>query len=549
MEINKTTTVRGRGRYQVGLVLIRRIAFNTFQRSETFNPKWSSKLLQATKEGQRARVSACLSHSADPDVAEADGSAALHYAVLRNSRAIVADLVKAGADINAVSERFGTALLLAILRNNLKIVRLLAESEVMKPLDKLGTALHAVAFVGNEKMLEVLGTYILSSDCRLGATIDVQKYVQIARRCSGTRAEHDQAVLEKVTPSRRIPSGVMVDAPGALRDIDSTGTTALMHAAQAAHKSSTQYLIDTGSFLNAVNSNTDTALSLALKGITEKHCEVATLLIEKGACCEWRSTNAETLLHLAARNDHRHALTALIEKCPPISAWNVTSSVSPSRVIGRQCSPAVDSGDIDSTNTEGQTALALAVRYDHEECVTSLLAADACVDLAKEETRPPVVQAAANGNALIVKKLLDKHANVLARTAGGETALHKAAERGHEGIARQLIDHVGHEKNRLLLSTNDAKQTALHVAALYRQVALVDILHHAGARPDVKDRNGNTVWDIARSQKDDVVGVVLRNHKARESQNRFDKLVALPRKTVKVEIVVRKRLWSLGGIF
>ncbi|KAF7192068.1 Ankyrin repeat domain-containing protein 50 [Pseudocercospora fuligena] len=566
----------------------KRAAFNTFQRSDTFSPKWSQKLLQATKEGQRPRVSACLSHHADPDVAEEDGTAALHYAVLRNSKGLVEDLLKGGADVNAVSVRLGTPLLVAILQNNLKIVRLLAGSEVMRPLDKLGTALHAIAFVANEKMLEALGSDILSSDCRLGATIDVQAYASIARRPLRPGAEPDQAVLENITPVmlaarmgnlqtlerllelsipprsrsvvsaksfrnsnghlhqlRRTPSAVIVDGPAALRDTDSTGRTALMHAAEAGHKSSVQYLVNPGSNLNTATISGDTALSLALKGQTEKHCEVATLLIESGACCEWRDSHGDTLLHLAASNDHRHALAALIEKYPPTTSSKATKPDSLSRVIGRQCNSAVDIGDLDSTNADGQTALALAVRYDHDECVASLIEAGACVDLAQEETWPPVVQAAANGNPLILEKLLDKHADVLAQTAGGETALHKAAERGHESIADQLIRHAGREKHKLLHHTNNAKQTALHIAALHRQIALVDLLRQVGASPDLKDRNGNTLWDIANTQGDDGVRAVLRKHKARESRERFNKLVVFPKEVVRIEVVVvRRPVWS-----
>lgn len=82
----------------------------------------------------------------------------------------------------------------------------------------------------------------------------------------------------------------------------------------------------------------------------------------------------------------------------------------------------------------------------------------------------------------------------------GDTQLHVAVMQGYTEAVCSLISLVPHPS--VLDFQNDLCQTALHVAVLASQPSLARRLVAAGARVDMRDRNGNTPLHLACMQGD-----------------------------------------------
>ena len=87
------------------------------------------------------------------------------------------------------------------------------------------------------------------------------------------------------------------------------------------------------------------------------------------------------------------------------------------------------------------------------------------------EKNTPLLIAAKNGNAEIVKVLLEKKANIEARNDAGDTPLFVAAKEGHEEIVKMLLNA---EAN--LDVTDVSGETPLSIATKNGHVKVVEIL-------------------------------------------------------------------------
>jgi ankyrin repeat protein len=89
--------------------------------------------------------------------------------------------------------------------------------------------------------------------------------------------------------------------------------------------------------------------------------------------------------------------------------------------------------------TKHGTPLQYAAMLGHGETVTALIANHATFNARDAEGQTPLLCAAAEGHADVVRRLLDAGANIDA-SADGWTALHYAVSRGHTQLAQLLID-------------------------------------------------------------------------------------------------------------
>ena len=137
-----------------------------------------------------------------------------------------------------------------------------------------------------------------------------------------------------------------------------------------------------------------------------------------------------------------------------------------------------------------------AARMGRDDVIPALLQAG--VDIGARDPRgyTALILASYNGQATTTDLLLAAGAEVdAADAARGNTALHGVAFKGHAGIAQALID-----AGAAVDLPNLAGQTALMMAALFDQVAIVDMLLGAGADRAATDAAGNSASSVAQAQ-------------------------------------------------
>ena len=114
------------------------------------------------------------------------------------------------------------------------------------------------------------------------------------------------------------------------------------------------------------------------------------------------------------------------------------------------------------------------------------------IRLTDERGTSPLTLAAYLGKLPLTKALVAGGADVNARDSTG-SALMGASFKGYVDIARYLIDSGAD-----LEATNVTGGTALSFAAMFNQVATVDLLLERGADAGAKDLEGQSPADLAR---------------------------------------------------
>ncbi|MEM4720009.1 MAG: ankyrin repeat domain-containing protein, partial [Candidatus Bilamarchaeaceae archaeon] len=95
----------------------------------------------------------------------------------------------------------------------------------------------------------------------------------------------------------------------------------------------------------------------------------------------------------------------------------------------------------------------------------------------KKQLNSKLIEAANTGNAELVKRLIERGADVNAETRFGETVLRYALEKGHTEIAKLLIER-GADVN----AKNKDGWTALMYALVKGHTEIAELLRKAGAK-------------------------------------------------------------------
>lgn len=113
--------------------------------------------------------------------------------------------------------------------------------------------------------------------------------------------------------------------------------------------------------------------------------------------------------------------------------------------------------------------------------------------LIDEDNETPLHSAAFHGNERTVVALLNRGADINARSCLGSTVLHKAMEGDHQHVAILLIKAGADASTPLMYG-----RTPLHLAVAMGQDKLVECLLEHGANALVHDHFGQTAQEIAQ---------------------------------------------------
>jgi len=162
------------------------------------------------------------------------------------------------------------------------------------------------------------------------------------------------------------------------------GFTALMLAAEAGHAATVQLLLQEGAF---VMTETHQRISAPHIAAANGHAEVlAAMLAEPSMNIAVQDTSQNNIVHKAASKGHVSCLEKVFQ-----SAWASAEEVR--------------SQLVDSANHVGYTAILLAARHGHHECLAALVAAKCNINLQTPDGFTALHIAAVNGNPKCIEAL------------------------------------------------------------------------------------------------------------------------------------------------
>jgi ankyrin repeat protein len=431
--------------------------------------KGATALSVAIKAKRHDMVKLLLDKGADPGCTTLIRGAfqcnMLGLAAHENDIAAMQLLVQAGADVDQCAKEMMPALFYAATRNQKEAVQWLLDSKAS--VDAAAgdgmTALMVSSQNGHVEVVELLLQHRASTACR---------------SAPGFNALH-QAVYH----GKEVCAALLLKNGASLKEKTGDGRFPLHLAAIKGHEKTIELLLDHGAEINQPNEKSCTALIYAA---TNGHLSALKFLLEKNADSTARSRDGRSALHGAAAKGKDEVIAELLKQ---------------------------PGSEIDCRDNNGATALHLAAIYGHHDAVHRLLdnGADArkvdisgwhalhkaafnghiavletlistesdmeFIDCRAKDGCTPLLLAASQGKADVVRLLAEHGASLHVREKGGRTALHLGAAIGHAKVVEVLLP-----KMTPLLRVPDASgpimmiiQEALAEAITARHAGVVEV--------------------------------------------------------------------------
>jgi ankyrin repeat protein len=403
-----------------------------------------------------------------PDMFD-NNNTALHIAASRGHLQCVNVLLNWEAKVDRYNLSFDTPLFLAASGGHTQVAGALIRRKASMELGSADewTALHKAVDLGYLEMVRLL----LSHGARIAAKTSRGLY-PLHRACGRGHYEIMELLLDH---------GASVEAE------TNDGWTALHGAARSGRKEVVEILLQHGSNPNLETKEGRTPLHHACRG---GHAEIVRLLLAHGADPMVKDRHGQYPIHRAAKCDDPHVLKMLLISDPDQLSQRDALSATPLDVAESTGSFAAADFLRHARCSElglagiTKTALELAIEDGDAQLVKVLLDDGADVNAIKPRAWTALEQALQNDREEIALLLLQAGADVDAIGAHGWRALHVAARKGNANTVKLCVDH-GADINAI----TDRRQTALHLACYSGDEAPIRLLIDKGSdieAPDVR---------------------------------------------------------------
>jgi ankyrin repeat protein len=440
---------------------------------------YAGTLTEAVRDGDRLEVQHLLKAHSDVNVADADGTTALEWAVYADDLETARILLRAGADAK-IANRYGvTPLSLAATNRNAAMAEALlnagADARAKSP--DGDTILMTAARTGNPDIVRLLiehGADVSAKGDAYGETALTWAAQENHAEAAEVLIAHGADVNTRTNPLERAKDRFGLE--GVLTILPHGNWTPLMYAARQGSLDTARTLVERGASLNLTDPDGSTALMLA---IINSHYDTAALLAEKGADPNITDTAGMGALYAAVDM----STLGEVYGHPARPATSKISAVDLMKVLlahGADPNARLKTPALQRAHTPGEPALG--------------------------EGSTPMMRAAKNGDVAAIRLLLEHGADVNARQKNGTTPLMFAAGLGYGtgtfandyATPAELLECVkvlvaaGAEVN----AVSAAGQTPLHFGAQASD-DIVKFLAASGAKLDVKDKQGRTPVEMA----------------------------------------------------
>jgi uncharacterized protein len=411
-----------------------------------------SSLLEAVKRGDVGAVRTLLRAKSDANMADADGTSALHWAVRRDDAAAAEALLAAGANARAANRYGMTPLALASTNGSAAMIeRLLAAGADVNAVQPGGeTALMTAARSGNAAAVRVL--------LARGAQVGARESSRGQTALMWAAAENNAEVVK-----------LLAEAGADVRQRSRAGAfSPLLFAVRGGHIAASLALIDAGAPVGDVLPDGTSALVLA---VVNAHYELAAALLDRGADPN-ASAQGWTALHQIAWSRRHNA--------------------------GFNLPGPVQTGALDSLDLVRK----LVARGANVNARVTKEPKDGNRNMLNRIGATPFLMAAKSDDVALMRVLLEVGADASLKTNLGTTALMVAAGVGiwapgeNPGTHEEALAAVKLALEAGGGSVNDVDQegeTALH-GAVYRggAIPVIQFLLDRGAALDVVNKRGWT---------------------------------------------------------
>jgi ankyrin repeat protein len=420
----------------------------------------------------------------EPNVAEADGTTALHWAARDSNLKAIRLLLKAGADVNA-SNRYGvTPLSLAVTSGDLATVKelLKAGADAKRALVEGETVLMTAARTGNAKIVRALiahGADLEARESYYGETALIWAVAE-------NHAETVAALLDAGAgvDVRSNPAEFARDRFG-LSMLPKGNWTPLMYASRDGDFEAAKVLVEHHADLNLTDPGGTTALVLA---IINYHYDLAAMLLEHGADPNIADTTGMAAL-----------FAAVDMKTLPWSFGRPEQTGNSKISAGDLINILLDHG----ANPNARLTKPLLMRA-HTDGDPSIGPGGTAF-----------MRAAKAGDVQTMTRLVEHGADPNITMENGDTALMLAAGLGwRDGNMAVPTRDVGTEEEAMaaiqfclqhganINAAGGRGNTALHVASTGRgSLKIVNFLHEHGASLDALNEAGQTPKDAALASR------------------------------------------------
>jgi ankyrin repeat protein len=441
------------------------------------------RVVEAAKAGNIEAVRNLVLQHADVNAPGPDGLTALHLAVQADDAALAKLLLGAGANAK-VADRYGiTPLYLAATNGDAAMIEALikAGANPNAALPEGETVLMTASRTGNADAVKALlshGADVNAKEKTLGETALMWAAAEnhpeaVEALVNGGADINARSTLLNLAPFKWVTSGMVSTT------LPRGNWTGLMYAARQGSMSAARALAEKGADLNLKDPDGTTALVFA---IINAHFDLATMLLDKGADPNIADDSGMAALYAAV---DMHTLGPMISRPAPKLVDELDAADLVKRLLAHGANPNAtlkkpvigrhhDGGD--ASLGEGTTPLMRATKTNDTVVMKLLLDAGASPFLTQKDYTTPLMIAAAGG-----------------ARAGSYAAAFSVTEAGTIGAMKLLIEY-GADVNAF----NSNGQTALHRAAQRGADEVVRYLADRGAKLNMKDKQGRMPVDLAR---------------------------------------------------
>jgi len=389
-----------------------------------------SVLRNAIRRGNRSIARLLVDHEADREIANLSP---LNWAVLLGTLDDVQVEVERGADIEAVDGSNLTPWMMAVVLGDLVKAQWLlgkgSRTDVVGLYDS--PPLVFAAEKGDIEMCQ----WLLSIGC------DINQPSGLSTTPLEVAAQAKSADLV----------AFLLEAGANIRNPE--GTDAIVQAGSA---DVARLLVDAGCDIDAIAPDGSTVLNTATG---DNQCDLVKALLDLGADPDNNSTG-ETALHTAIQFNHLDIANTLLRAGADVNQQDVDgwTPLSFARTLEATRLLLDHSARVDRTDDVGTNSIG---RHQDPEMLDCLLEAASDSDIIAAGLSDVIRDAAAEGDAEVVRFALTRGADANAATSWGKTPLMEAAEHHHEDIVR-ILHRAGAD---LELTDEDGRTALFHAAA------------------------------------------------------------------------------------